>query len=516
MKITTKLFSSLNYRSIILGSVIFASVLAFLFTGFGRFQVFNFKKMDPNTALIVGKQKVDIVEFSNTLRAKGFSSSMPEDQKKYFAFQVLNQLIDQKLMLEIADNMGFVANQASIAAFIRSIPAFADPKTGQFSYERVKQYLSSQEISEIEFFQSLKNELSIQNISELMFMDNPYPKALVQDEYIVKNTAFRLQYANLTLPVGVLQQKAKAQVNAFLNTPENEAVLKEEYEEKKSLHNQPAQYKVNSILVAHKDSIRAQGSALQRSKEDAQKKADETLGKIAKGATFSKVSSQINDDSAAKNNSGSLGFIDETSIDSSSYAAISQLTLQKPLSSVVETTYGFRIFQLEDKKDAIVKTYDDLKALLAENLILEKLKNSAQSEFNNKVRASLLKSKDLPSIDKLLAEENVSWKAIDTPYTVSEKFLPALGSVDQLAANVFVLKKPGDVIPTILSFGSEKNVIIKLVSVRKPDAPSASEIDNLQKQMSNEQSQTLFQSYIKDMRENYEKRDKIKMNQDLI
>jgi len=509
------MFSSLNYRSIILSSIIFASVLAFLFTGFGRLQVFNFKKMDPNMALIVGNQTVDMLEFSNILTSQGYSNSMPENQKKYLAYQVLNQLVNQKLLLEASQNMGFEANQESIAAFIRSIPAFQDVTTGKFSYEQVKQYMKSQNINEINFFKNIKNELSVQNVSQLLSMPDAYPKSLRKDQYNIQNTAFTLQYALLDINPVILKQKASAQVKEFIENSENDSTLQTAYQSKYKQYNQTAQYKVQSILIAHKDSKRAQGDAQTRTKEEAQHLIDEILNKVQKGELFSKLASQTNDDFSAKNNRGSLGYLDDSAIDPESYQSFNKLTAKKPLSDIVDTPFGFRIFKLEDKKAAVSKTFDEVKSFLAEDLIMEKLRQTEQVDLDSKVQSSFSGSHDYSPLNALLKEQNIQWQELDTPYTIQESSVPKLGSATELAENVFTLKKTGDVIPKILSFGSHKNVLIKLVAIKKPDAPSEESLNSLETQDSNQQSEILMQHVLTNLRESYEKKGKIKMNPEL-
>ena len=116
----------------------------------------------------------------------------------------------------------------------------------------------------------------------------------------------------------------------------------------------------------------------------------------------------------------------------------------------------------------------------------------------------------------MLASQGIIWQTLETPYTIKDSILPGLGSTKSLAENVFYLHKPGDIIPKILDFGSSKNVMIKLLSRRNAENPSDTDITLLQKQITEQKLQEFTQTLLKDWKESYEQKGKIKMNPALI
>lgn len=472
--------------------------------------------MDPNTALIVGKQTVSMDEFSRLLSLQGYTNSMPDNQKKYLVSQILQDLIQQKLLLEESEKLGFAVSQDDISAFIRSLSVFQDSNTKQFSFERLKQYLSSQQMNEVEFFQNVRNELTIRNITELMFLPLIYPKDLTQIQYQLENTQFYLKYALLQIQPTQLNTISNQQVDEFLNDQKNDDELKSVYNSKQSQYNQPTQYQVRSILIAHKDAQRAQGNALTRSKLDAKSLATHIMEQIRDGVAFTKLAGEINDDLRALKNNGELGYIDSTTIDSISYEAISQLSSTQPLSSVIDTPYGFRIFQFENKKDGFMKPFEDVKRELAVNLIKRNLETSLQLDFEKKIRDLISQQNNSENIDKLLSHEGITWKALDTPISIKSNFIPELGSSPLLVENLFSFKKPGDVLPMIFDFTASKRAIIKLVSIKKSNPPTENDLKSLQKYESDSFSREFLQAYLKNTKELYESKDKIKINPIII
>lgn len=502
----------MNYRSMIIGLVIFSSILAFLFTGFGRIGLFNFKGMDPTTALIVGKQTVSMNEFSNILTTQGYSNAMPDNQKKYLTSQVLQDLIYQKLLIEEAQKIGFGASQDDIAVFIRSLKVFQDANTQQFSLERLKQYIASQQINEIEFYENVRNELTIRNLMDVMTLNGMYPSAIANTQYIIENTEFYLKYAILNIHPTHLNEKSLAQVDEFLNDSKNIEELQKLYNTKQSEYNKPTQYQVRSILISYKDAQRAQGAALTRSKSEAQSLIESLLLKIQSGADFKALAVKTNDDLRALKNGGDLGYVDNTSIDTVSYDALSKLSSNKPLSDVVDTSYGFRIFKLENKKDGYIKSFESVKRELAQDLIKQKLQVTLQSDFENKIRASITHAENAESLDSLLAAENITWKSINAPFTIKSTFLPDLGSSDTLVENIFSLKNKGDILPVIIEFEPTTRAVFQLSSLKKPQDPSEADIKTLQKTESERTSKTFLQAYLQKLKESYESKGKIKVN----
>lgn len=396
----------------------FISILAFLFTGFGRLSVFNFKEMDPTTALIVGSQKVEMSEFSRLLTSQGYSNAMPDNQKKYLISQILQNLIFQNLLLEEAQKIGFSANQDDIASFIRTIPVFEDPTTKQFSLERFKQYLSSQQITDIEFFQKIKDDLTVRNLSDLIALPDMYPSSIAEIQYTLNHTEFYLQYALLQINTAHVEQQVASQLNEFVNDSSHQKDLQDFYDSKKSQYSRPTQYKVSSILISYKDAQRAQGTALGRNKQDAQTLIDSLLTKIQNGTNFALVAEQTNDDVRAQQNKGEIGYVDSTNIDSVSYQAIVQLSASKPLSSVVDTPFGFRIFKFEDKKEGFLRTFEQEKTNIAKEILARKLKATAQTDFENQVRTVLTNPVDTAALNTLLAAQGIDWKSLQKPFTV--------------------------------------------------------------------------------------------------
>jgi parvulin-like peptidyl-prolyl isomerase len=115
--------------------------------------------------------------------------------------------------------------------------------------------------------------------------------------------------------------------------------LQEVYEKSKDEFQRKAQIHIASILVAWKDAQRAQGDALNRTKEQAKELAAASLARIQKGEKFEAVASEVNDDPVAKSKRGDMGWIDDSKIDPTTFQAAQKLSKGAAISEVVETLW---------------------------------------------------------------------------------------------------------------------------------------------------------------------------------
>ena len=509
MRLGTRMFSSVNTKSLVFGIVIIFACVAFIFTGFGSLHVSNLNSMDPNTAATVGSVTIGINEFVNVMNEQGLSN-VAGAEKKYMAAQVIKQLINQKILANEALKIGWQVSDNEIASAIKAVPIFQDPTSHQFSMTLFKNYIANQQTSEVDFYNYLRTQLDIQKMQNLIFMPVVIPNSVAQFQYDINNTQFNLQYAVITLPENSLRPKIEAEAKKFVDNKANLKQLQDLYASQKDQFNQKAKTHVRSILIAYKGANRAQGAALDRTKEDALKVAQNILSQVKQGSDFSKLAGELNDDNTAKQAKGDLGFVDDSTIDPTSLTAIALLTKQNPLTNVVDTPFGYRIFQYVENKPAVTKNFEDVKIELAKQIIGNQIKIDADNSFQTKL-ASALSSQNITQINTLLVDNGISWQYLGKPFKVTDTNIAELGNPNSLSEEIFSLKKSGDIIPKIINFGAKK-VVIKLDSVTQPTPSTQTDLDGLKKQMMTDQSQLFAQSAQQYFTKEYDKNGKIKIN----
>jgi peptidyl-prolyl cis-trans isomerase D len=497
-------------RSFILGTIIVLACLAFIFTGFGSLHLSNLSGLNPNMAATVGSQEIGMSQFSNQLANQGVSR-YPESEQKSIALRILNQMIGQKILVEQAQKIGWKASDSEIAVLIRTVPFFQDPATKQFSMEKFKGYIASQQMSDVDFYNELRSELELQKMQNLLFMPETLSHDIVTAQYAINNTQFSFQYVLIDPSESLIQDQITDKANKFLSDPKNQSQLQSIFQTQKSKFESPAQVKVQSILVAYKTATRAQGEALARTKEQALAFVQELDKKLKSGANFTKLATAKNDDLIAKQNQGSLGFVDNTNIDPISAKSVLALTQKNPLSGIVDTPFGYRLFAYQDSKKAVHKTFDEVKLDLARQVVADQIKLDVKTNLNAQI-VQALSAHNISKLNQIMSDFKMSWKYASKPYKVTDSYISELGNTSDLAQNIFRLKKPGDLIFNVINFGNGKSAVIKLVSRTDPATASEQDLNALKKQIVTSNSSDFAQTVQKNLMARYQKEGSIAIN----
>src|SRR4030042_2091786 len=148
------------------------------------------------------------------------------------------------------------------------------------------------------------------------------------------------------------------------------------YKDHPEIFKTPEKIRVKHIL------IKVAASASDEEKKKASQKAEEVLIKIKGGEDFSKLASEISDDPGTKEKGGGLDFFSKgTMVPAFEEAAFSL----KPgeISGIIETEYGYHIIKMEEKKEALLEPYENIKDKVKDQA-LQEIRKSAVTEFLEK------------------------------------------------------------------------------------------------------------------------------------
>lgn len=423
-------------------------------------------------AAAVGNQHISMRTLETHVQRMNRRDGGDDNQRLAHYQEALNSLIESKIIVEQASRIGWKATDVEVAQWIRSIPAFQDEEKNTFDKKKYEDYLRNTRMSELDLYQQGRDSLATQKYSTLLNLDSVLPQALVEEYAKRKAVRFTIQFLELAPNTEAVQTAIKEKTVAFLADEENIASLEKEFEKRKSEFNRDARTRVSSILIAHKEAEQAQGDALSRSKEAAANLAEEIRQKALSGQDFAALATETNDDLSAKESSGDLGFVDATTIDPVSLEAVSKLSQPDEPSPVVETPFGFRLFQRTGFEPAVSQDFDSVKTKLAEQQI--------RPEVQSELRASLISTfseqlkKEEPELTALMKEHKLTWKDVKEPITSESRFVTEIGLVEPILKTIFSLKEPGDLAPQIIQAGG-KSIIVKLVKRDETD-PKESDI----------------------------------------
>lgn len=458
MRFSTQIWRGISARSILIGIVTFCAVAAFTVTGVTT----SMQGLDANVAAKIGSQTVSLKSLQMAVQRQNRREN-DEDARSAAIRTTLDTMVQELVVVEEANRIGWGASDVEVADWIRKIPIFQDDKTNAFDKKRYDNFVKSGQMSELELFQEGRQSIANQKYATLLGLDTQIPAKLAEEYAKRAASSWRIEFMELAPAREAVEKAVADRAASYLADAANAPSLQKAYEERKSEFNQPAAPELSSILIAHKDSQLAQGEAKQRSKEDALKIANSVLTRLQSKEDFGKIANALSDDVKTKTtkNGGSLGFVDETSLDPASLAAGRALSADGQVSEPVETDFGFRILKRTGYRQAITRSFEDAKAELAQSMVRPEVNAAQKKEVATKVEG-LLGAAQSAEFDKVTKELGLQWKTVTEPVNVETRFIQDLGQAEPVTRSIFTLRKAGDKISKVVTL-SGKNFVVRLI-----------------------------------------------------
>ena len=242
-----------------------------------------------------------------------------------------------------------------------------DKKITLSDLNRTIGYLDSQKQQMVEQNPQLKEQLLTQMVQSMVVSDLARKAGIDKDADFIGRLEF---YKENFLATEYL----KREVVDNITVPDDEA--KSYYNEHKDEFPTPERIHVRHIL------IKVDEGASEEDKKLAKEKAEDILKKIKSGEDFEKLASEFSDDTTTKSKGGDIGFVARGRLVKPFEDAAFAL---KPgeVSDIVETTYGYHIIKVEEKKEEGTDAYDLYKDRIKQSLSQEHIQ-SAIAQFLDK------------------------------------------------------------------------------------------------------------------------------------
>lgn len=138
----------------------------------------------------VGKEVITSDEYKllyQNYEKQIFGSDISKEQVKKLKYDLLNALIEQKLLFNLISELGLTVGEESIKSHIKNTKYFQDDK-GEFDKNKFHETLNSLHITEKEYIEKLEKILPAMMFMTSLFKDN-YPTTFGEsvDEQIYKN-----------------------------------------------------------------------------------------------------------------------------------------------------------------------------------------------------------------------------------------------------------------------------------------------------------------------------------------
>lgn len=292
---------------------------------------------------------------------------------------ILDQLIEQRLLTSASDDIGQQAPDGYVAEYIRQTQAFQ--VDGEFDSEQYNMVLSRAGYSPGQYESQLRNDLLTQELTQ-----NIQESAIVSKTEL--NRMLRLEGQTRELAYGVIQAADFIDRDAIseeaardfyraneaqYTSPEqiaieylelsretlaeqldpDEQALRDYYEQNENQFLAPEQRRVSHILIEGDDN-------------DARDQAEALYERLQEGEPFAALAEEYSDDSASADEGGDLEYIQRDVMEPAFEEAAFNLEGVGDISEPVKTEFGYHLIKLTDIRDRQGLSFEEARDEVAE------------------------------------------------------------------------------------------------------------------------------------------------------
>jgi peptidyl-prolyl cis-trans isomerase D len=467
-------------------------LVAVTFISWGGYSFFREKKVTyvakVNGVTIEWREYNDAIQNVIKQYREAFGPSFSEKMIEELRLKdkVLDDLIAKILILQEAKRLGLSIPDEELRGSIEAIPAFQ--MNGQFDKRNYERFLRLNRMTPEEFEQIQRESFLLSKAVSLIKMNS----GKVSDEEILDAYLFENERIDLTF-MKIIPDSFKGQVNA------NEIEIKEYFQKHQEEFRVPAFAQIQYLLFRPSDfeskvqvssdetkryydlrkdtfkipkQVRLRDILIKAGPQDTanqleakKKKAEEILEKAKKTKDFGFLAKQY---SEAENGpqGGDLGWIQKGMLGEKIESILFSMKAGD-LSDVLVERDGFHILKIEEVKEEIQKSFDEIKDQILQTLKKEKAKAEASRKAEDAFYA-LFRSRDLEGYSR---EEGIPLKTTGLFKEGDE--IPDIGRNPSFYSSVFSLKL-GEISPVVDI--PPNFFILKLVNKKDSRIPPLDEV----------------------------------------
>jgi peptidyl-prolyl cis-trans isomerase D len=368
------------------------------------------------------------VEFFNQMMGGKGGMTAKQLEEMGIKQSVMNGLIQQKLVLNTAQQMGFIVSLEEVKNEIRNMPFFKNQD--KFDVNLYRNMLQRNGYIPSQFEELVGNDLKQKKVDEL-FGTTLISENFVKDVMKFKNNlvvveGVRIGRQALAPLISVSQQEVKN----YLSKPENKKNLETLYTENYAKYNSAPEVRARHILLKGDDA-----KSLEKIKDLRSKLNVKNFAEIAKKET---------QDPTGKDNGGDLGWFSAGRM-VPEFEAVAFNMNKGEISQPIKTQFGHHLILVEDKRPGMTKPLESVQEELA-RIAIQKTKGqdldtllkaetarlskalgandmSAVEATAKKVDGQVFKTAEVNQFDQQLAQTNLS------PQEAEQIFKAAPGAV---------------------------------------------------------------------------------------
>ena len=422
-----------------------------------------------NSIIQVGNHELTAQEFAQILnqRISAMRNQYPDlkadlIRQLNLPQQILQQLVQQYLLLDIARELGLKASDKEIQQKIVSYPVFQ--REGKFvGFKEYQQILDWNHIPVQKFEQSLAEEILLEKVTRLLTAGCTVSENEVWENYKNQNETAKIEYLVVTIDKIQLdsnpsenelqsyfeQNKQKYRVPerrqgkyVFLKIDDlkkeitvSDGEIEKYYKDNINQFKEPAKIKVSRIYLPYSEA----------DKQQILNQGEQLKGHLSEGEDFGLLARTYSKDDRASNG-GDWGYYDWQSLSSTELEAINQLEAGQ-ISGVIDLGEGVAILKVTEKMPEITRSLAEVKAMIQNHLQEEKARDKVSQRMENLAKVA----RKARNLEEAARREGLSIQ--DTGWLKNGDPLPGVDSSGVISQALFELKE-GEISSPIFTYES--------------------------------------------------------------
>ncbi|HEY5618877.1 MAG TPA: peptidyl-prolyl cis-trans isomerase [Vicinamibacterales bacterium] len=399
--------------------------------------------------------------------------------------QILQQMVDEQAALVEAERQGIRVSDEELAQRIFAIPGLQE--NGRFVGEqRYEQILRSQipPMTKATFEDTFRRSLMIDKLRAALTDWMTVSDGDVEREFKQRNEKVRLQVVALTADAFRNQVTVSdADVSAHFDAHKEEYRVGEQRKVRMLLLDRDQAYAratvtptevqqyYNGNIAQYQtpEQVRASHILLNTSGKDeaaVRKQAEGILQQVKSGADFAELARKFSEDEGSKVNGGDLDYFTRGRMVPEFETAAFALEAGQ-VSDIIKSQFGFHIIKVVDKKPAVTRPFEEVRAQIEEQLKRQR----ADQQIADRAGELAKGIEDRAGLDRVGRENSVT--VTESEFFGRDDPVPGLGPSPQVAAAAFLLN--GDAVNGPIP-SPRGPVIIALAGTRDPYVPTLDQV----------------------------------------
>lgn len=410
---------------------------------------------------------------------------------KYFEAQVGQQLVEQQVLVQVAQQLGVHVSDSDVRQFLHQgeLGQMIFPNGDYIGDDAYATMVATRfNMSVPQFEHEIKTEIAIRRLEAMITAPVTVSEQAVRAAYMKQNRKIKFDYAVITADsVRKTINPSDAQLEAWFRknaaryanaVPEERTIsffafttsdlpggvpqptqqqIEQYYHDHQSQYMQPEEVDSRHILIS------VPANATPQQVDAARAKAESILKQLKNGADFAALAKKYSDDPGSKDKGGELGFVQRgTMVPSFDNAIFTQ-----PIGAltIVKSQYGFHIVQVEARKPAHEQPLNEVLPEIQATLIQQQTA-AAESKYAQQLTSEAQKQ----GLAKAAAAHHL--QVVTTQPLSKQGTISALPDSSQLLNKAFATK-PGD--PPQAATTGEGYAIFRVDNVIPAHAPTFAE-----------------------------------------